>query len=114
MKIIKTKIKGLVIIKTNIFKDRRGSFKEVFRKKILNKNFIFDCLSHSKKSETNLYYIYELLLSLPFFDRHFFYNVLCPYYYLSHKMTLRDAWQGPISIIYLIVDRMGGAARGCC
>ena len=49
MKIIKTKIKGLVIIKTNIFKDRRGSFKEVFRKKILNKNFIFDCLSHSKK-----------------------------------------------------------------
>ena len=39
---------------------------------------------------------------------------LCPYYYLSHKMTLRDAWQGPISIIYLIVDRMGGAARGCC
>ena len=28
-------------------------------------------------------------------------------------MTLRDAWQGPISIIYLIVDRMGGAARGC-
>ena len=50
MKIIKTKIKGLVIIKTNIFKDRRGSFKEVFRKKILNKNFIFDCLSHSKKN----------------------------------------------------------------
>ena len=53
----------------------------------------------------------ELLLILPFFDPHFFYNVLCPYYYLSHKMTLRDAWQGPISIIYLIVDRMGGAAR---
>ena len=24
-------------------------------------------------------------------------------------MTLRDAWQGPISIIYVIVDRMGGA-----
>ena len=34
--------------------------------------------------------------------------------YQNHKMTLRDAWQGPISIIYLIVDRMGGAARGCC
>ena len=27
-------------------------------------------------------------------------------------MALRDAWQGPISIIYLIVNRMGGAARG--
>ena len=34
--------------------------------------------------------------------------------YQINEMTLRDAWQGPISIIYLIVDRMGGAARGCC
>ena len=50
MKIIKTKIKGLVILKTNIYKDKRGSFKEVVRKKNFNKNFIFDCLSHSKKN----------------------------------------------------------------
>ena len=50
MKIIKTKIKGLLILKTNINKDKRGFFKEVFREKILNKKFIFDCLSHSKKN----------------------------------------------------------------
>jgi len=50
MKIVKTNIKGLIILKTNIYKDKRGSFKEVFKKKILNKNFIFNCLSHSKKN----------------------------------------------------------------
>ena len=50
MKIIKTKIKDLLILKTNIYKDKRGFFKEVFRKKILNKKFIFDCLSYSKKN----------------------------------------------------------------
>ena len=50
MKIIKTKIKGLLILKTNIYKDKRGFFKEVFREKILNKKFIFDCLSYSKKN----------------------------------------------------------------
>ena len=49
MIIIKTKIKDLVIIKTNIYKDKRGFFKEVVKKKILNKKFIFDCLSCSKK-----------------------------------------------------------------
>ena len=50
MKIIKTKIKGLLILKTNIYKDKRGFFKEVYREKILNKKFIFDCLSYSKKN----------------------------------------------------------------
>ena len=50
MKIIKTKIKDLLILKTNIYEDKRGFFKEVFKKKILNKKFIFDCLSHSKKN----------------------------------------------------------------
>ena len=50
MKIIKTKIKGLLILKTNIYEDKRGFFKEVFREKILNKKFIFDCLSYSKKN----------------------------------------------------------------
>ena len=50
MKILKTKIKDLLIIKTDIFKDKRGFFKEVIKKKILNKNFVFDCLSHSKKN----------------------------------------------------------------
>ncbi len=50
MKIIKTKIKDLVILKTKIFKDQRGYFKEVQRNNILNKKFIFDCFSHSKKN----------------------------------------------------------------
>jgi len=36
MKIIKTKIKDLLILKTNIYEDKRGFFKEVFREKILN------------------------------------------------------------------------------
>ena len=50
MKIIKTKIKDLLILKTNIYEDKRGFFKEIFKEKILNKKFIFDCLSHSKKN----------------------------------------------------------------
>ena len=36
MKIIKTKIKDLLILKTNIYEDKRGFFKEVFREKIIN------------------------------------------------------------------------------
>ena len=50
MKIIKTKIKDLVIIKTNIYKDNRGFFKEVEKNKILKKKFVFDCFSYSKKN----------------------------------------------------------------
>ena len=49
MFIKKTKINGLIILKTKIFKDYRGSLKEVFQKKILKKNFIFDVMSKSKK-----------------------------------------------------------------
>ena len=33
MQIIKTKIKDLIIIKSNIYKDNRGFFKEVEKKK---------------------------------------------------------------------------------
>ena len=50
MKIIKTKIKDLLILKTNIYKDKRGFFKEVEKKKVLNQKFIFDCFSFSKKN----------------------------------------------------------------
>ena len=45
----KTKINGLIILKTNIFKDYRGSLKEVFQNKVLKKNFVFDVMSKSKK-----------------------------------------------------------------
>ena len=50
MKIIKTNLKGLWIIKTKIFKDNRGFFKEVEKQNILKKKFIFDCFSFSKKN----------------------------------------------------------------
>ena len=33
MKIIKTKIKDLLLVKTNIFKDKRGFFKEIEKKR---------------------------------------------------------------------------------
>tara|TARA_Y100000591_G_C21595964_1_gene575525 strand:- start:140 stop:667 length:528 start_codon:yes stop_codon:yes gene_type:complete len=51
MKLINTKIKDLKIIKTKIYKDKRGFLKEVFQKKILNnKDFPFDIMSYSKKN----------------------------------------------------------------
>jgi dTDP-4-dehydrorhamnose 3,5-epimerase len=50
MKIIKTKFKGLKIIKSKIFYDKRGYFREITKKKILNNNFLFDCMSQSKKN----------------------------------------------------------------
>ena len=50
MKIIKTKIKDLLILKTKIYSDRRGFFKEVFKEKELKVKFKFACLSYSKKN----------------------------------------------------------------
>ena len=50
MKIIKTKLKNLVILKSKVYKDHRGYFKEVEKNKILKKKFIFDCFSYSKKN----------------------------------------------------------------
>ena len=50
MKIIKTKIKGLSIIKTKIYEDKRGFLKEVYQNRLMKKkNFIFDVMSVSKK-----------------------------------------------------------------
>ena len=49
MKIINTKIPGLKILKSKNFYDFRGCFREVFKKKIIKKNFVFGCLSKSKK-----------------------------------------------------------------
>ena len=51
MKLIKTRINGPKILKTEIFKDNRGFLKETFRKNILNnKEFPFDVMSYSKKN----------------------------------------------------------------
>ena len=48
MKIIKTKIKNLLILKQKNNVDNRGSLRETFNKKILNKKFIFEYCTTSK------------------------------------------------------------------
>ncbi len=50
MHIEKTKLKDLILIRSVVHKDNRGFFKEINKKKILNKNLIFDCLSRSKQN----------------------------------------------------------------
>lgn len=51
MKLINTKIQGLKLIKSNVFKDNRGFLKETYRKTLLNKiDFPFDVMSFSKKN----------------------------------------------------------------
>ena len=50
MKIINTKISGLKIIQSKNYYDARGYFREVFKKDKIKKNFIFGCLSKSKKN----------------------------------------------------------------
>ncbi len=50
MHVEKTKIKDLIILRSKVHKDNRGFFKEINKKKILNKNLIFDCLSKSKRN----------------------------------------------------------------
>tara|TARA_B100001057_G_scaffold294913_1_gene295023 strand:+ start:1782 stop:2297 length:516 start_codon:yes stop_codon:yes gene_type:complete len=50
MHIKKTPIKDLILLKTKLFSDNRGFLKETFQKKILDKNFIFDVMSYSKKN----------------------------------------------------------------
>ena len=50
MNVEKTKLDGLIILRSTIYDDRRGFFKEVYKNKIFKKNLIFDCLSHSKKN----------------------------------------------------------------
>tara|TARA_Y100001970_G_C13842386_1_gene655124 strand:- start:168 stop:683 length:516 start_codon:yes stop_codon:yes gene_type:complete len=49
MKLLSTKIKDIKKVKTKVFKDKRGFFKEIYKNKILKKNFIFDVMSYSKK-----------------------------------------------------------------
>lgn len=50
MKIIKTKIKDLIIIKKETFKDKRGFLRELFRENIIPKKFVFDIMSKSNKN----------------------------------------------------------------
>ena len=48
MKIIKTKFKDLLIIKQKNNIDKRGSLREIYNKKILNNNFVFEYCTISK------------------------------------------------------------------
>ena len=50
MKIYKTKIKDLLIIKQKDNKDSRGTLRETYNKKLLNKKFIFEYCTTSKKN----------------------------------------------------------------
>ena len=50
MKIIKTKIKDLLIIKKETYNDYRGFLRVLYKEKSLSKKFIFDILSSSKKN----------------------------------------------------------------
>jgi len=50
MKIFKTEIKDLLIIKKQTFNDNRGFLRELYKKNILSDEFKFDILSKSKKN----------------------------------------------------------------
>ena len=51
MKIKSTTFKDLKIVSSPVYKDSRGSFREVFKAKLFKKNkFIFSCMSSSKKN----------------------------------------------------------------
>ena len=50
MKKIKTKFKGLFVVNTKVFKDKRGWLKEEFKKKIHQKKLSFyTCIKFKKK-----------------------------------------------------------------
>ena len=50
MKIINKKLKNLFLIKHNVFKDKRGYFKEIIRENKINTKFPFIVMSYSKKN----------------------------------------------------------------
>ena len=50
MKIYKTKIKDLLVIKQKNNIDSRGSLRETYNKKLLNKKFVFEYCTTSKKN----------------------------------------------------------------
>ena len=50
MKIINKKLKNLFLIKHNVFKDKRGYFKEIIRENKINTKFPFVVMSYSEKN----------------------------------------------------------------
>ena len=49
MKLENLKIKGLKLIKSKIYRDKRGFIREIYKDKLLNESFLFDVMSYSKK-----------------------------------------------------------------
>lgn len=50
MKLENVKIKGLKLIKSKIYKDKRGFLREVYKNKVLKNKFRFDVMSYSKRN----------------------------------------------------------------
>ena len=50
MKLIKTKFKDLLVFEKKYFTDYRGYFLELYKRKIIKKDFPFTCISYSKKN----------------------------------------------------------------
>jgi len=50
MKKINTKFKDLFVIKSKVFLDNRGFFRETFKNKLVKKNLVFGCSSKSRKN----------------------------------------------------------------
>ena len=56
MKSKNTKFKNLKVISSPIYRDTRGSFREIFKKIFFKEKFIFTCVSSSKKNVATSYY----------------------------------------------------------
>ena len=64
MKILNTKFKGLKILKHQIFKDKRGFLRITYNQKKLNKKFIFEyCTTSKKNSLSGFHFQYKYLQS---------------------------------------------------
>ncbi len=50
MKILKTKFKGLLVVKAERFIDNRGFFRELLKENLIKKKFLFNVVSASKKN----------------------------------------------------------------
>ena len=50
MKVIKTYMKDLLVLKQKNNFDKRGNLREIFNKKILKKKFVFEYCTTSKKN----------------------------------------------------------------
>tara|TARA_E500000178_G_scaffold257637_1_gene254255 strand:+ start:1320 stop:1835 length:516 start_codon:yes stop_codon:yes gene_type:complete len=50
MKLENVKIKGLKIIKSKIYRDKRGFLREIYKNRLFKDSFLFDVMSNSKKN----------------------------------------------------------------